>query len=459
MDHSRHPRRVRPAWWSIALCAVVAAIMYVCSAVFAGTFNDYVPLTLTSDRSGLVMESGAKVKMRGVEVGRVAGIEGGSSPVGLKLQMFPDQMNRIPANVEAQIRSTTLFGAKYVDLVYPANPSSQRLKAGAVLMSSNVSTEVNTVFSNLVDVLDHIDPAKLNAVLTAWADALRGRGERIGEAITATNQVLEAVNPLMPTAQRDWQLLKGFADTYADAAPNILTVLDAASTTSATITTHANDLDALLLNTVGFATAGIDLLGATRDSLPDAVNVLEPTTALLLKYNPEYTCLLQGMQRSLDNGYREMMGGNGKSLVIDASLTWARDPYRYPENLPIVAAKGGSGGKPSCGSLPDVSKNWPVRQLISNIGWGTGLDLRPNPGIAHPWWVNFLPATRAVPEPPSIRGEGPPAIGPVPFLGAPPYGAPLYGPDGAPLYPPPPAPPIAPQPPPAPETTATQNHP
>jgi phospholipid/cholesterol/gamma-HCH transport system substrate-binding protein len=76
-----------------------------------------------------------------------------------------------------------------------------------------------------------------------------------------------------------------------------------------------------------------------------------------------------------------------------------------------------------------------VRQLITNTGWGTGLDIRPNPGIGHPWWADYLPATRAVPEPPSIRGLGPPSIGPVPYPGAPPYGAPLYGPDGAPLYP------------------------
>jgi phospholipid/cholesterol/gamma-HCH transport system substrate-binding protein len=399
--------------------------MFVCSGFFAGTFRDFVPITLTSDRSGLVMESGAKVKMRGVEVGRVAGIEGGAQPVRLQLQISPDQISHIPSNVEAQIRSTTVFGAKYVDLVYPDKPSAKRLTAGAVLISRNVSTEVNTVFQNLVELLNHIDPAKLNAVLTAWADALRGRGDRIGEAITASNQVLETVNPLMPTAQRDWQSLRGFADTYADAAPNILSFLDANTTTSATIVNHARDLDTLLLNTIGFARAGTDLLAATRESFPNAVNILEPTTALL-----------------------------------DAGLTWAVDGYRYPDNLPIVAAKGGSGGKPSCGSLPDVSKNWPVRQLIANTGFGTGLDFRPNPGIAHPWWVDFFPATRAVPEPPSIRGMGPPAIGPVPYPGAPPYGAPLYGPDGTPLYPPPPgSPPAAEAAPPPPENAAPQPSP
>ena len=36
--------------------------------------KSYVPVTLTSDRSGLVMETNAKVKLRGVQVGRVASI-------------------------------------------------------------------------------------------------------------------------------------------------------------------------------------------------------------------------------------------------------------------------------------------------------------------------------------------------------------------------------------------------
>jgi phospholipid/cholesterol/gamma-HCH transport system substrate-binding protein len=173
-----------------------------------------------------------------------------------------------------------------------------------------------------------------------------------------------------------------------------------------------------------------------------AVNTAAPTTNLLFKYDPVYTCLLVGAKWFLDNGGYEQYGGNGRSWVMDSAVLFGDDPYRYPENLPVIAAKGGPGGKPSCGSLPDATKNFPVRQLVTNTGWGTGTDIRPNPGIGHPWWVNFLPVTRAVPEPPSVRGEGPPAIGPVPHPGAPTYGAPLYGPDGAPLYPG--VPPVAP---------------
>jgi phospholipid/cholesterol/gamma-HCH transport system substrate-binding protein len=419
------------------LFALTAVFIFVTSAFFAGTFKSSVPVTLTSERSGIIMETNAKVKMRGVEVGRVSQIGTSTGGARLMLEIDSDQISYIPANVEAEIDATTAFGAKFVDLVYPEKPSKERLAAGAVLRSRNVSTEVNTVFENVVDLIDMIDPAKLNSVLTAVADAVRGQGERMGQATTDLNQVLTALNDRSDTIREDWRSFKNFNDTYADAAQDILTVLDAASTTSKTVVDHAGALDSLLLNATGFGQAGNNLLGASKDNLVASADVLEPTTGLLLKYSPTYTCTLTGTTFNLEHGwYKAFGGGDGRSLQLDAGLLFGNDPYAYPDNLPIVAAKGGPGGKPGCGSLPDVAKNFPVRQLITNTGWGTGLDVRPNPGIAHTCWANWLPTTRAVPEPASVRHCLPgPAIGPVPYPGAPPYGAALYGPGGVPLWP------------------------
>ncbi len=231
----------------------------------------------------------------------------------------------------------------------------------------------------------------------------------------------------MGTVQHDWRSLQGAGDAYSVAAQSLLSTFDAASVSSATVTAHSADLDALLLSTIGLSQSGIDLLVPSRANLIKAINVLEPTTDLLSKYNPELTCLLLGAKWSLDNGAYDAAGGDGRTIVIDDAFMFGADLYRYPDNLPIVAAKGGPGGKPGCGSLPDVSKNFPLRQLVTNTGWGTGEDIRTNPGIGHPWWVNFFPETRGVPQPPSFHGVGPPAIGPVPYPGAPPYGAPLFG--------------------------------
>ena len=334
---------LHPAWWTLILVVVIVVALWLTYSLFLGTFKTTETVTLTSDRSGLVMETNAKVKMRGVQVGRVASIHGGSEPVALKLEIDKDKIKYIPANVEAQIRATTVFGAKFVDLVYPSDPSQQRLAAGQVIESRNVTIEVNTVFQNVVDVLDQIDPAKLNSTLSALADGVRGQGERIGQATTDANQVLLELNPRNETMTADLRALRDFNDTFSVAAQDILTTLDALSTTSTTITSHAKQLDALLLATIGLSNSGISLLAPNQANLIKAINVLEPTTNLLYKYNPEYTCLLMGAKTLLDTGGYEAPGGNGRSLVLDVGLTLGDDPYHYPDQPADHRRQGRTG--------------------------------------------------------------------------------------------------------------------
>jgi phospholipid/cholesterol/gamma-HCH transport system substrate-binding protein len=436
---------IDPIWWAPVLLLVVVAVSTLTAMMFSGTLRKTIPLTVISDRAGLVMEDGAKVKLRGVQIGEVASVDAYADPAGtnlskLRLKIAPNDFQYLPSNIEAEIKSSTAFGAKYVDLVVPSDGASHRpLAPGAVLRSRNVTVEVNTVFENLEAIVRAIDPAKLNGVLSAVAEGLRGKGERIGQAITDGNQALLTINPRMPTVRRDWQLFGKTAAAYSDAAQDILSTLDAFSTTSVTITKNSKALDELLLSAIGFANSGINTIGGNQQNLVGAINVVAPTFELLNKYSPSYTCLFQGAQWFLDHGGKAALGGNGKSVIMDAALLFGDDPYRYPDNLPVVRAKGGPGGRPGCGSLPDVSKNFPVKYLVTDTGFGTGLDIRPNPGIGFPGFNNYFPVTKGTPEPPRIRYPGAPAPGPWPaYPGQPPYGAPDYAGAGTPPAPPPP---------------------
>ena len=139
--------------------AVIAAIVAVAVGLFQGSFTESVPVTVLSSRAGLVMNVDAKVKMRGVQVGKVDSIE--SRPNGqavLHLAMYPSEMHLIPANVLVDITAPTVFGAKFVELVPPAEPSARSLHAGQVLDSQHVTVEINTVFKQLTSVLGTLDP-------------------------------------------------------------------------------------------------------------------------------------------------------------------------------------------------------------------------------------------------------------------------------------------------------------
>ena len=348
------------------------------AAIFGGVFQSYIPVKLTAARAGLVMETNARVKLRGVEVGRVKAVTAHHGTAELQLEIYPDQIQFIPSNVEARIQATTVFGAKFVELVYPPDPSPQHLAAGAVLHSQNVSTEVNTIFQNVSDLLKMIDPAKLNAILTAVADGVRGQGPRMGEATTDLKEVLAVLNSRSDTIGQDWRSLKDFNNTYAAAASDIVSVLNNAATTATTIVDHSAQLDQLLTNVIGLSTSGTDLLGASSKNLVGLVDTLEPTTQLLREYSPTYACTLEGATWYLNHGGFDAWGGHdGRSIQFDVGLLLGNDPYRYPDNLPIVAAKGGPGGSPAVDhyrTSPKTSQcgKW-LRIPAGALAWTSGL--------------------------------------------------------------------------------------
>ena len=87
--------------------------------------------------------------------------------------------------------------------------------------------EINTVFQQLVHVLDKIDPAKLNETLGAIATAFDGRGEKFGKTLTDFNAFLAKIEPSLPNLSRDLEAAAPTLGAYADAAPDLVRMLAA----------------------------------------------------------------------------------------------------------------------------------------------------------------------------------------------------------------------------------------
>src|SRR6478752_4221780 len=93
----------------LATVVVLAAIVFVAVGLFNGGFGRTVPVTVVSERAGLVMNPEAKVKMRGVQVGQVESIETRSDGTAvLHLAMDPEQLSDIPGNVTVDISASTV---------------------------------------------------------------------------------------------------------------------------------------------------------------------------------------------------------------------------------------------------------------------------------------------------------------------------------------------------------------
>lgn len=344
----------------LATVAVLATIVAVAVGLFSGSFTESTPVTVISPRAGLVMNSGAKVEMRGVQVGQVSSIE--SKPDGraiLHLAMQPSEMHLIPGNVLVDITAPTVFGAKFVNLVAPAEPSSRALRAGQVLDSQHVTVEVNTLFQRLVSVFDRIDPAKLNETFGALAQAVSGRGEKIGQAFSDLDSFLAKLDPVLPALRDDIKMTAVAANAYGDAAPDLIKTVDNTVTFSKTIVDEQRNLDALLVSAIGLGETGNDVLSTNRKALTTDLRLLVPTTDLTNEYSPALRCALGGMSSAA-----KAIPFKEPGVQVVASLTFGAERFRYPTNLPKVAATGG----PKCFDLPGHVFNTATPFLVTDDG-------------------------------------------------------------------------------------------
>jgi phospholipid/cholesterol/gamma-HCH transport system substrate-binding protein len=367
VDRHNPPYRVAGAVL-VVIVAVVAALIYL---QFRGDFIRSTELTLVSPRAGLVVERGAKVTYNGVEIGRVGHIGtvdvDGTTKAQLSLDVDPDYVRLIPANVIADVQATTVFGNKYVSLRSPEDPTAQRISSKDVIAASAVSTEFNTLFETVLSLAEQVDPIKLNQTLTATAEALTGLGDRFGESLNNGNSILDDLNMRMPQLREDTRLVTGLVDVYADASPDLWDGLENAVTTARTFNAQWGDIDAALMAALGFADPAADILNRGGPYFVRGAHDLLPTSVLFDTYSPQLFCTLRNFAE-IEKKVAETLGGNGYSLATSSgTFAGAGNPYIYPDNLPRVNARGGPEGRPGC--WQKISRElWPAPYLVMDTG-------------------------------------------------------------------------------------------
>jgi phospholipid/cholesterol/gamma-HCH transport system substrate-binding protein len=354
----------------LVLLAALIAVVTLVSIQFRGGFQDPEKLTLIAGRSGLSMDPGSKVTYNGVEIGRVVGIEAIDSDGVQKAQVTLDVnrkfVNLIPANVDAEIKASTVFGNKYIAFSSPKEPDAARIDPLKAIDVSSVTTEFNTLFETVVAVAQQVDPIKLNQTLTATAQALDGLGDRFGESIQNGNTILADLNPQMPRLRQDNQRLADLANVYADASPNLFDGLEHAVTTARTLNDQQANIDAALMASVGFGNTGGEVFEKGGPYLVRGAADLLPTSQLLDEYSPALFCTIRNYH-DVEPKIASSLGGNGYSLRTHSEVLGASNPYVYPDNLPRVNARGGPEGKPGC--WQSTTKDlWPAPYLVMDTG-------------------------------------------------------------------------------------------
>ncbi|MGW0735355.1 MCE family protein [Streptomyces sp. NPDC002851] len=354
------PRTTQLRLYGVVFLIVIALLLSLTVAIYQQVFTPVVRITLQANTIGNQLEPRADVKLRGLLVGEVREVHADGRKATLDLALKPEHVALIPSDVHARLLPKTLFGEKYVQLVTPKNPSSRPISAGDVITQdrTKVGIELQRLMNDLLPLLRTVQPAKLNATLSAFATALEGRGDEIGDNLVRVEGYLRKLNPHMPSIKESISRFADVAEVYADAAPDLLRMLDNTVTTSRTLVEKQDQLASALAWTATAAKTTDGVLAENSDRLITLGRVSRPTLDLFERYSPEYPCLLAGLVRQNKASEETYRGGK---MRITLEFVRPRPAYQ-PGEEPRYAERSG----PNCHGLPHP--NVPAPPIHLNDG-------------------------------------------------------------------------------------------
>ncbi|MFI9544175.1 MCE family protein [Streptomyces sp. NPDC052016] len=404
-------RVVKLRLYGVAFLVVLALLLSLAVAVYQQAFTPVVRITLEADSLGNQLDRRADVKLRGLLVGEVREVRADGRKATLDIALKPEHVRFIPADVHARLLPKTLFGEKYVDLVVPRGSSARAIRAGDVITQdrTRVGMELQQLMNDLLPLLRTVKPGELNATLSAFAGALEGRGDRIGDNLVRVEDYLRRLNPHLPSLKEDISRFADVAEMYGDAAPDLMAILRNTVTTSRTIVEKRDRLAAALTSTTGVAGTAEEFLDTNGDRLITLGRVSRPTLELFARYSPQYPCLLEGLVRQEKASEEAFRGGKMRITLEAVRQRPAYEPGEEP--------RWGERSGPYCRGLPHPAVPAPPTKLDDGTKSGGS-------GSALPGGVN-VSATEA--EQRAVGSLVAPVMG-VPADEVPPVATLLFGP-------------------------------
>jgi phospholipid/cholesterol/gamma-HCH transport system substrate-binding protein len=250
----RASRRREPTQRDLALHGVVFIVFLVLlgamlSMKLHGAFGDTIPVSAELQQVGGSMRSGVDVKMRGMAVGKVAGLTAEGNHVTVDLDIDRKQASRIPNSVQARVLPASVFGTSYVDLVVPEGMGGAApLASGDVVRqdSSQGTVELQTALDSIDSLVDALGPSELATALHTVASVLDGRGDDLGRAIDQFSAYIDKIEPMMPKVRKDLRLLVVNLNAVRRNAPDLLEAADDGRITLNKLVERRHKLEKLL---------------------------------------------------------------------------------------------------------------------------------------------------------------------------------------------------------------------
>ena len=301
----------------MGLIAIVATGAVASLLVIAanGAYSDDYRLTARTARTGFGLDDTSEVKIRGVRVGAVEGLElldDGTVELTLRIARHV----RIPVDATATIEPLSVFGPKFVDVRPGPNEVDGPFHAPGASMGTVVGpTELAETLDALTTLLQAVDAEDVSTIVSELARGVDGLGAEIGSSIEAANDVAARIDAKRPVLDELLEDAQALAATLATRTDSLSTLARDGQDVLRTIDADGEAYGELLAGVSELAVRADDLVRAVGDDLDPTLVGLARGAGVLheqLRFLPDFVDGLDAVSALLGTGLLQWDRGNGQ---------------------------------------------------------------------------------------------------------------------------------------------------
>jgi virulence factor Mce-like protein len=301
----------------------VLATRYLRLPAFAGIGRITVTLELPA-AGGLYRF--ANVTYRGVEVGKVTGVQlqpGNRVQATLSLNDSP----KIPSDLRADVRSVSALGEQYVDLK-PRDNRPPYLHDGSVIpiSASSIPQPVGPMLDKTSALLGSIPTERLNALIDESSHAFAGAGFDLGSLLDSGASLSRDADHVADNSRELINDARPLLDSQAATIDDIGVWARSLAGVTEQLTVNDPQLRNIIERTPSFAREIGDLLEQLKPTLPVLLANLTSIGQVLLTYNPALEQLMVLLPPAIAAGQVSLPKNNPTGMMLADFTMQMNDP-------------------------------------------------------------------------------------------------------------------------------------
>jgi virulence factor Mce-like protein len=231
------------------------------------------------------------VTYRGVQVGRVSSVT--PTATGATAELSLNSAPKIPADVQANVRSVSAVGEQYVDLI-PRGSGPPFLVDGSVIEEKNTSVpqKVGPVLDQLSALVKSVPKQRLSDLLDETFQAFNGAGYDVGSLLDSASRIAADSHATAPHTRTLIDDSAPLLDSQAQTVDALRSWTQDVSAVTDHIVKNDNDLRTLLATGPDAADEVSRLLAQLKPTLPVLLANMNTVGEVGVTYNPSLRQLL-----------------------------------------------------------------------------------------------------------------------------------------------------------------------